>query len=109
MAPPRRARAGRGRRASDGRFRLLRFALLAAFVVVAGKAVALTSSSPDLSALAARQHLRTVALPAHRGAMLDRSGQELAIGREQRTVYATPSLLKQPAAAARELAKVLHL
>ena len=109
MAPPRRARAGRGRKASDGRIRLLRFALLAAFVVVAGKAVALTSSSPDLSALAARQHLRTVALPAHRGAMLDRSGQELAIGREQRTVYATPSLLKQPAAAARELAKVLHL
>ena len=38
----------------------------------------------------------TVVLPAHRGAIVDRNGDELAVGKPQQTVYATPYLLDDP-------------
>ena len=40
-------------------------------------------------------------LPAHRGAILDRNGRELAVGKPAQTVFATPYLLDEPKAAAR--------
>ncbi len=107
--------AGRRRRsrsthpAADGRIRLLQVVLALAFVVVVGKAFALTASSSGLSSIAQRQAQQTVALPAHRGDIVDRGGTPLAVGTEQQTVWATPRQLKDPVGAARSLAAVLHV
>ena len=48
-------------------------------------------------------------MPAHRGDIVDRSGTQLAVGKEQQTVWATPHQLTDPRGAARQLAKVLHV
>jgi cell division protein FtsI (penicillin-binding protein 3) len=95
--------------AADGRVRLLRLGLLLCFLAIATRALWLTASSSGLTAMAQRQHERTVALPAHRGDILDRGGLVLAVGKEARTVYATPRELKDPLQAAGELARVLQL
>ncbi len=109
----RRSRGGRrwprGAASTDRRIRLLRVAFVVAFVAIAGKASALTWSSSNLAAIASEQQLRRIALPAPRGAILDRNGAELAVGKEQRTVFATPYMLSDPERAARQLAAVLHL
>ncbi len=48
-------------------------------------------------------------LPAHRGSILDRNGNELAVGKPQQTVYADPHLLDDPRAAADELCDALQI
>ena len=48
-------------------------------------------------------------LPAPRGSILDRNGNELAVGKPQQTVYATPYLLDDPKAAADELCDALQI
>ena len=93
----------------DGRIRLLRLVFIVFLVLVGGKAVALASSSANLTRIALAQQTATVALPAHRGAILDRNGQELAVGKPTQTVYATPYLLTDPRAATRELMAALHM
>jgi len=63
-------------------------------------------------ALAARgldQRLRTMALAADRGRILDRSGAPLAISLESRDIYADPALVEDPAAEAAALAHVLDV
>jgi cell division protein FtsI (penicillin-binding protein 3) len=63
-------------------------------------------------ALAARgldQRLRTMALAADRGRILDRSGAPLAISLESRDIYADPALVEDPAAEAAALAPVLDV
>ena len=94
---------------ADGRIRLLRALLIVCFLGIAGKALVLTATSSGLTAIAERQHQRTMTLPAHRGDILDRSGLVLAVGKDMRTVYATPRQLKDPAAAARRLARGLKI
>ena len=94
---------------ADGRIRLLQVVLTLAFVVIVGKAFALTASSSGLSSVAQRQTQRSVALPAHRGDIVDRSGTLLAVGEEQQTVWATPHQLTDPRGAARQLATLLHV
>ena len=54
----------------DGRIRLLRLVFIVFLVLVGGKAVALASSSANLTKIALEQQTATVALPAHRGAIL---------------------------------------
>ncbi|HEY5387577.1 MAG TPA: penicillin-binding transpeptidase domain-containing protein, partial [Thermoleophilia bacterium] len=98
-----------GGRGVDGRIRLLRFVFIVFLVLVGGKAVALASSSENLTKIAQRQQTADVALPAHRGAILDRSGQELAVGKPAQTVYATPYLLDDPAGAAHDLCAALQI
>ncbi len=98
-----------GSRGSDGRVRLLKLLLMLALAVVAGRATVLAATSSDLSSIAVKQQQREVALPAHRGAILDHSGQELAVGRERQTVFATPYLIKDAEKAARRLAAALKL
>jgi cell division protein FtsI (penicillin-binding protein 3) len=93
----------------DGRIRLLRFVFIVFLVLVGGKAVALASSSQHLTRIAQDQQTADVALPAHRGSILDRYGNELAVGKPQRTVYADPHLLKDPKAAADELCDALQI
>lgn len=92
----------------DGRIRLLRVLVIAFLVLIGGRAVALAASS-DLTKLAQRQQTRTITLPAHRGAIVDRHGVELAVGMPQQTVYATPRLLDDPAAATQQLCAALKI
>ncbi len=87
----------------DGRIRLLRFVFIVFLVLVGGKAVALASSSQHLTQIALSQQTATVVLPAHRGSILDRNGRELAVGKPAKTVFATPYLLDDPRAAAKQL------
>jgi cell division protein FtsI (penicillin-binding protein 3) len=98
-----------GGRGVDGRIRLLRLAFVVFLVLVGGKAVALASSSSHLTQIALAQQTAHVVLPAHRGSILDRNGRELAVGTPAKTVYATPYLLDDPRAAARQLWRVLHI
>ena len=95
--------------AVDGRIRLLRIFFVVLFLVAGGKAIALASTSDNLTAMALRQQMRTVDLPAHRGAIVDRRGQDLAVGQPMQTVFATPYMLKDPAAATTQLAHALRL
>jgi cell division protein FtsI/penicillin-binding protein 2 len=93
----------------NGRIRLLRFAFLVFLVLVGGKAVALASSSQHLTRIALEQQTDGVVLPAHRGSILDRNGNELAVGKPAQTVYATPYLLGDPEAAADDLCDALQI
>ena len=105
-------RGGGARRAGsgvDGRIRLLRFVFIVFLVLVGGKAVALASSSERLTKLAVAQQSNRIVLPAHRGSILDRNGDELAVGKPQQTVYADPHLLADPVAAAEELCDALQI
>jgi len=98
-----------GGRGVDGRIRLLRFLFIVFLVLVGGRAVALASSSQHLTQIALSQQTASVVLPAHRGAIFDRNGRELAVGKPAKTVYATPYLLDDPRAAAKQLWRVLHI
>ncbi len=104
LGSPRRARNG-----VDGRIRLLRLFFLVFLLLVGGRAVALASSSQHLTEIAHLQQTATVTLPAHRGSILDRNGEDLAVGKPQQTVYADPHLLADPVAAAEELCDTLQI
>ncbi len=54
-----------------------------------------------------RQRIRKIELPARRGAIYDRLGNELAVSIPARTVYANPHQVKDPAQTARLLAPLL--
>jgi len=115
--PPARRPSRRARRAApgatqtqvDGRVRLLRILFVVAFLVIGGRAVALASTERNLAAIARDQQVRTVALPAHRGAIVDRDGVQLAVDTDAKTVYATPYMLDDAKDAARQLARALKL
>jgi cell division protein FtsI (penicillin-binding protein 3) len=53
------------------------------------------------------QRVRTVPLPAERGAILDRDGTELALSVPQHTIWADPTKVEDPLAAAEALSPVL--
>jgi cell division protein FtsI (penicillin-binding protein 3) len=101
-------RGGVGQSA-NGRIRLLRVLVIGFLVLIGGRAVALAATSDDISRLARQQQNRVVDLPAHRGAILDRHGRELAVGTPRQTVYAAPNLLDDPSTAARDLCAALHI
>ena len=62
------------------------------------------------SALQQRKNrLSTVALPAPRGSILDRSGAVLAQSVEARYIYADPEMVRDPAAAAAQLSPLLGI
>ena len=98
-----------GGKGVDGRIRLLRLIFTVFLVLVGGRAVALASSSANLTKIALAQQTATIVLPAPRGAILDRNGKELAVGKPTETVFATPYLLTDPSTAARELGAALQL
>ena len=96
----------------NGRIRLLGIALTAFLLLVGFRAVALASSSANLGRIAQEQQTATITLPSHRGSILDRDGNELAVGQPAQTVYATPYLLHGRAAAvsaADKLCGALHI
>ncbi|MGI8776372.1 MAG: hypothetical protein ACR2LJ_03060, partial [Acidimicrobiales bacterium] len=55
------------------------------------------------------QRVHTAALPAERGAILDRNGEALAISTQRRTVWADPQAVRDPAGAAHALAPLIHM
>jgi len=109
-SPRRRRRdAASVRRTLDGRVRLLRIGFVVAFLLIGGKAVALTVADGHLAAIAREQQVRTITLPAHRGTIVDRRGVDLAVAQTAKTVYATPYMLGDPLTAAKQLATALKL
>jgi cell division protein FtsI (penicillin-binding protein 3) len=63
----------------------------------------------ELSASAAAQQTESVVVPGHRGRVLDRRGQELAVSEDAATVFATPYQVKDAAKTAERLAPLLHV
>jgi cell division protein FtsI (penicillin-binding protein 3) len=65
--------------------------------------------NPELEALGVRQRMSTIALPARRGEILDRSGVPLAVTRESRDIYVDPRFVIDPEEEAASIAEVLDL
>jgi cell division protein FtsI (penicillin-binding protein 3) len=80
-------------------------ALLGAATLRAGYLFAFKGS--ELSQRAATQQVQNSVVPAKRGKITDRHGKELAVSEDAATVYATPYLIKDPAAAAKQIAPLL--
>jgi cell division protein FtsI (penicillin-binding protein 3) len=106
--PPRRpaARPARPERRSLALKVLLGVLLLA----VVAKLVHVQVLEPDrFVEVGQSQRLRTVELEANRGRILDREGHDLALSVLRPTVFADPSQIEDPRAAARRLAPVLGI
>lgn len=118
--PPRRTRpVARGgtrpvpsRRAGRPRRRLVvtLVLLLVAFTAVTGRLVEVQAlSGADYAAFGAAQRFQQITLPAERGSIFDRNGNDLAVSLPQTTVWANPSLIKRPVEVATALAGPLGL
>ena len=95
---------------TDRRIRLLLVVLLVAFGVALGRAVWLQAiHAAPLAKLARDQHRQTVALPASRGTIYDRTGTPLAVGEQATTVYADPRRIRDARRAARVAGRILGL
>ena len=98
------------RRLSNRRIRLLLVLFTLAFAGLFGRAVWLQAvHARGLDRLAQGQHHATVTVPAPRGAMTDRNGVQLAIGRRATTVYANPKHIADPRTAAIAAGNALRL
>lgn len=89
-------------------------ALLAAFIlgltgILARLVLLQVRDASAYQALAQDQRIRRVSLPATRGTIFDRTGQELAMSVPARAVVADPELIRNPRATARSVAGVLDL
>ena len=84
--------------------------LLLAFTAVVVRLGAVQGPGGRRFAMVGRdQRVRTITLPATRGAIVDRNGDPLAISTRRRTVWADPQAVRDPAGAARALAPVLNM
>ncbi len=106
--------AGRAVPHLDGTRRLRNRCIFVAglFVLIAGaftwRLVTLQVLEPDrYLAHGVAQRIRTVTLPAGRGAIVDRNGVDLALSVPRSTVVADPRLVEDPARTARALVGVL--
>jgi cell division protein FtsI (penicillin-binding protein 3) len=105
---PARARRRRTRRRDGARLLALLVAAVAAFLAISGRLLVLqVLEAKPLDQAAARQRLHTIELPADRGRIFDRNGDDLALSVPARTVYAQPRLVHDRAATARRLAPLL--
>jgi cell division protein FtsI (penicillin-binding protein 3) len=100
-APPRLANSG-------ARLRQATALVLALFVVLGVRLVVFQfTDAPTYAAEGLRDRLRPVDLPAPRGSIVDRNGAILAGSAEARYVFADPSRVEDPVAAAEALSPVL--
>ena len=100
------------RSASGNRLRLsvAKAFFLVLFVVAAGRAFQLQVLQGErLRRLGERQHLKEWIVLPKRGAVLDRTGEPLALSLETQSVYARPHRIHDPASVSRALAKILNL
>jgi cell division protein FtsI (penicillin-binding protein 3) len=87
---------------------VLRLAFAALLVAVVAKLVEVQVVDPErFVAAGEEQRLRTVQLDATRGRILDREGHDLALSVQRPSVFADPSQIEDPRAAATALAPVL--
>jgi cell division protein FtsI (penicillin-binding protein 3) len=92
------------------RLAVAKILFLALFVVVGARAVQLQVLQGDrLKRLGAKQHLKEWIVLPKRGAVLDRSGEPLALSLEAQSVYARPRRLQNPTSVSQNLAKILNL
>jgi cell division protein FtsI/penicillin-binding protein 2 len=78
-------------RSSNTRVRVLVLVFALAFAAILARALWLqVVKAPGFEAMAARQHRETIAIPAGRGTIYDRTGVPLAIGEQATTVFADP-------------------
>jgi cell division protein FtsI (penicillin-binding protein 3) len=106
--PPRRRRRRARRRDGTRRLLALLAAAVIAFLAIAGRLLVLqVLDAGSLDQAAARQRLHAIELPADRGRIFDRDGDDLALSVPARTVYAQPRLVRDRAATARRLAPLL--
>jgi len=94
------------------RFRLLfaKVLFLSVFIIVAGRAFQLqVLQGEKLKRLGERQHLKEWIVLPKRGALLDRTGEPLALSLESQSVYARPHRIQDGDAVSRKLAKILNL
>jgi cell division protein FtsI (penicillin-binding protein 3) len=83
--------------ATNRRIVLLAAAFLALLAAAFARAVWIqVVKGPEYTAMALRQHRETVVVPAARGAIVDRNGEPLAIGKLATTVYANPRQINRP-------------
>jgi cell division protein FtsI (penicillin-binding protein 3) len=94
--------------AANRRIRLLLAVLLLALAATLGRAVWLQAVQAEpLARLAESQHRETVAIPARRGTIYDRTGALLALGEQATTVYADPRRIRDPLQVALTAGEVL--
>ena len=81
---------------------------LCGFTTLAARLVQLQVMAPEeYTAYGERQLVRTMTLPAARGAIFDRNGRELALSIRQATVWANPREVLDPAGDAEKLAPIV--
>jgi len=96
-------------RLPPGRSRLALALLLAAFLVLAGRAVYLQSMRTGfLQEKGEARYARVLDIPATRGRILDRNGEALAISTPVKSVWAIPEDVKADAAQLKALAGLLQ-
>ena len=81
---------------------------LAFIAVVARLTVVQGFSAGKYDEFGKSQRIQSIVLPAERGAILDRNMAELAVSTRRQTVWADPTMVADPIAAARSLAPVLR-
>jgi cell division protein FtsI (penicillin-binding protein 3) len=97
-------------RVVNRRIRLLFVLLALALAGSLARAVWLQGvRAQPLSRLAATQQRQTVELPARRGTIFDRNGVPLALGEQATTVYADPSMVRNPRAVAAAAERTLGI
>jgi cell division protein FtsI (penicillin-binding protein 3) len=98
------------RRQPVSRRRLVAFLLcltLAFGLITARLAFVQGFSAHRYESFGVSQRLRTITLPGERGSIFDRNRAELAISIPQKTVFADPRLVRDPAGSARSLSPIL--
>ena len=84
--------------------------LLLCFAAIMGRLVQVQVVSPgSYVAFGASQRFQDVKLPADRGSIFDRNGNDLAVSIPQSTIWADPRLIQDPAGTATKLAGLLSL
>lgn len=109
--PPRNPRTLRRMRAGRPGRRLIALlvVLVLLFVTVLVRLTQVQVLGDQYVAFGESQRIRSVELPADRGAIFDRNGNDLALSIPQRTIWADPRLIVDPTATAAKLAPLLRL
>jgi cell division protein FtsI (penicillin-binding protein 3) len=92
------------------RLRVAKIVFVILFAVMAGRAFQLqVLQGEKLKRLGERQHLKEWIVLPKRGAVVDRTGEPLALSLEAQSVYARPHRIRELDSASRNLARILGL